>query len=299
MHILEYENYKENKKHYDSDFSYNTYLCSIPLDFPCVPLHWHNEIEIIYIKKGFAKICIDGEPYTIHEQNAAIILPGVLHSITQADNNEQPLEYENIIFDINMMLPKQGDTMSYGFFTRILNQPLNFPAIIDEASPCHTAVLQCLDQIDSLRTTYPAGYYLGIKGWLYQLFFTLESNILSQTSAPAPTPASRYSSLTRDKLKLITDFIEKQYSQKITIQKMAELCEFSQSHFMKFFKQHMGMSFIEYLNDYRLIQAAHLLKASDDDILSIALDCGFENASYFNRLFLRKYGVTPTCFRKG
>ena len=43
MHILEYENYEETKKHYDTDFSYNTYPCSIPLDFPCVPMHWHRE----------------------------------------------------------------------------------------------------------------------------------------------------------------------------------------------------------------------------------------------------------------
>lgn len=300
MHILEYENYKENKKHYDSDFSYNTYLCSIPKDFPCVPLHWHNEVEIIYIKKGSAKICVDGELYLIHNRNAAIILPGVLHSIEPLDDAVDPVEYENIIFDINILLPKQGDTMSYGFFTRILYQPANFPTIIDENSDCHKAILRCLDQIDSLRTTYPAGYYLGIKGWLYQIFFILESNILSHTSKYQKTCSfsEKYNSLTRDKLKLITDFIEKQYQQKITIEKMAELCGFSQSHFMKFFKQHMGKPFIEYVNDYRLIQAARLLKVSDDDVLAIALECGFENASYFNRLFLRKYGVTPTVFRR-
>lgn len=51
MHILEYENYQEIKSHYDSSFSYNTYLCSIPLDFYCVPVHWHSEMELICAKK--------------------------------------------------------------------------------------------------------------------------------------------------------------------------------------------------------------------------------------------------------
>ena len=69
-------------------------------------------------------------------------------------------------------------------------------------------------------------------------------------------------------------------------------------HFMKFFKLYMGKPFIAYLNEYRLIRAAHLLCASDDDILAISLECGFENVSYFNRLFLREYHMTPSKFRQ-
>ena len=61
MHILEYENYEETKKHYDTDFSYNTYPCSIPLDFPCVPLHWHRETEIIYVKSGRGMVNVRSE----------------------------------------------------------------------------------------------------------------------------------------------------------------------------------------------------------------------------------------------
>ena len=52
MQIPEYENYHETKSHSTPDFPYNAYICSIPLDFEKVPLHWHDEVEIIYIKKG-------------------------------------------------------------------------------------------------------------------------------------------------------------------------------------------------------------------------------------------------------
>ena len=53
MNIPEYEIYHETKKHSESIFPYNTYLCSIPLDFYEVPNHWHNEMEIIYIMVRF------------------------------------------------------------------------------------------------------------------------------------------------------------------------------------------------------------------------------------------------------
>ena len=52
MNILEYENYHEDKTHVELTFPYNTYLCSIPLDFSGVPLHWHDDMELIYIKKA-------------------------------------------------------------------------------------------------------------------------------------------------------------------------------------------------------------------------------------------------------
>ena len=52
MNKDQYKIYHETKTHTPDDFPYNTYLCSIPLDFKSVNLHWHNEVEIIVIKKG-------------------------------------------------------------------------------------------------------------------------------------------------------------------------------------------------------------------------------------------------------
>ena len=59
MQIPEYENYHETKSHSTPDFPYNAYICSIPLDFEKVPLHWHDEVEIIYIKKGRGRVTLD------------------------------------------------------------------------------------------------------------------------------------------------------------------------------------------------------------------------------------------------
>ena len=67
---------------------------------------------------------------------------------------------------------------------------------------------------------------------------------------------------------------------------------------LKFFKETMGMSFIQYLNDYRLEVAAKLLTTTSDDIIDISVNTGFENLSYFNRCFKKKYGTTPGRYRK-
>ena len=99
-------------------------------------------------------------------------------------------------------------------------------------------------------------------------------------------------------MKTILKYVEEHYVEHITIDDMAALTYYSKSHFMKFFKQHMGTGFIEYLNDYRLTMAERLLKSSDSSVLEIAEQSGFDNLSYFNRIFKRKYGISPGKARK-
>ena len=97
-----------------------------------------------------------------------------------------------------------------------------------------------------------------------------------------------------NKLKLIITYIENNYTHAISIQDIAKECHFSESHFMKFFKQCTGTSFISYLNDYRLLIASRLLTSTDLPVTQIAVECGFDNTSYFNRCFKKKYGEAPS-----
>lgn len=101
-----------------------------------------------------------------------------------------------------------------------------------------------------------------------------------------------------DKIKFILEYVEHHYTEKISISDIAEESGFSTSHFMKYFKNLMGTSFTAYLNDYRLTMAARMLLSSDSSVLDIATEVGIENVSSFNRIFKRRFGVTPSVYRK-
>ena len=62
---------------------------------------------------------------------------------------------------------------------------------------------------------------------------------------------------------------------------------------MKYFKQYMGVPFIQYLNEFRLEKAAGMLLSTPDPVTAVAQRCGFDNISYFNRLFREKVRKTP------
>ncbi|EKY23488.1 helix-turn-helix domain-containing protein [Clostridium celatum] len=66
---------------------------------------------------------------------------------------------------------------------------------------------------------------------------------------------------------------------------------------MRFFKKHIGMTCIQYINNYRLEKASLLLNSTSKPIMDISLEVGFDNLSYFNKLFKNKYNLTPKEFR--
>ena len=100
------------------------------------------------------------------------------------------------------------------------------------------------------------------------------------------------------KLKTALYHVQNSYAQNITIKQAADLCGFSESHFMKLFKELTGMSFTAYLVNYRLELSAKQLLETNQKIIDIATNCGFNNHSYFTRAFQKKYGFTPAKYRQ-
>lgn len=92
-------------------------------------------------------------------------------------------------------------------------------------------------------------------------------------------------------------YIQNHFNEKITLKQMADLLYLSESNFCKFFKKATGKTYSNYLNEIRINEICHLLLQSDRSINAIAFENGFETLSYFNRVFLKKKGVTPKEFR--
>ena len=180
--------------------------------------------------------------------------------------------FRAVFYILLIPIPGQSDISS-----RILHWNINFHGFFDDTCSSHEELSSCIDAIDDLCAKRPDYYELSVKGHLFHFFYLLFS------SHGSPVTFSRSKSL--DKVKQIVSYIESHYTEPITVQSAADYMGFSESHFMKFFKQHLHTTFTSYLNGYRLTIAARLLLTEDDSILSISERTGFNNLSYFNRLF--------------
>ncbi len=94
------------------------------------------------------------------------------------------------------------------------------------------------------------------------------------------------------------NYIKKNYHQAITVSDLAKEANLSESHFFRRFKRQTGKSPIAYINDYRLIMGSMLLQNTNMRISAVSAKTGFKEAYYFSKQFIKKFGVSPTAYRK-
>lgn len=96
----------------------------------------------------------------------------------------------------------------------------------------------------------------------------------------------------------VMDYSQKHLGETIRLSDVASLVDMSDSAFSHFFKKHTNLSYISYLNGIRIARACRALESTAMSISEICWDCGFNNKSNFNRLFLQAKGMTPSAYRK-
>ena len=92
-------------------------------------------------------------------------------------------------------------------------------------------------------------------------------------------------------------YINSHYSEKITLEDLAELCELSVSYFCKLFKSEIGESFADYLTWVRIEKAIDLLRDPKMKIYEISEEVGYSDVQYFNKVFRDTTGVSPSFYR--
>lgn len=142
--------------------------------------------------------------------------------------------------------------------------------------------------------TYKQIYEIKVRNELSTLFGILnqlQKNIKETISSPKPNY------LLEKRVQVLLDYIHTYYKHKITIEDLAKTASISRTEVLRCFKAIMGLPPINYLNSYRLQRAAHLLTNTEKSIQEIAENCGFDDNSYFSKLFKKKYHVTPHEYR--
>ncbi len=279
----------ETKIHGKLSFPFIVYRGNIPEYLHSYPLHWHDEMEIIYITEGTGIITAQASKYTLHSKDMMILPPQTLHSIEQAGNNK--MEYFNILFSFSLLQNNTTDDCYQKYYLPFFDHSRIFPTLLTGSESLNQLLLPYVKDLIEHRKQ-GSSYELMVKSDLLAIL-----HHLYQYSTPSnDIELSRRN--TYDKVKKLLTYIQENYNNSIPIQQAADICGFSKSHFMKLFKDLTGTGFTQYLKDYRLEIAANQLIETNQKIIEISENTGFHNPSYFTRSFFQKYGVTPSDYRR-
>ena len=107
------------------------------------------------------RITVDFREYKVKGPTLVLILPGQLHSIDQLE--DAFMEYENIIFNPSMLIPRQNDVTATDFLLPLMSGKVTVPTIFTPVYPYYTDVIMPIDACDEISKTKPQGYELYIK----------------------------------------------------------------------------------------------------------------------------------------
>ena len=277
---------QETKHHGEVRFPFNIYPCTIPGDFRQVAVHWQDSMELVYIKRGSGLVQTGAQVCTAQSGDIFVLTPGTLHAIRQAESCT--MEYENIIFDVEL-LGGAEDLCAEKYLLPLQSGRLALPEHITPDEAWYPQAADCLKEAEEANRCKQFGYELCIKGALLRFLALL----IAQSKALPPAEKA-----STQRLRAVLQWISAHYSEPVCVADAAALCQCSPNHFMRWFRQMTGQTFIILLREYRLNAATEALRTTEDTILSISEQCGFENLSYFNREFKAHFGMTPREYRK-
>ena len=203
------------------------------------------------------------------------------------------MTWASFVFNINMLKSSNTDGALLKYIAPLLNHEHQLPIILKDNIDCYSKIFDVIEDIIYCYYEKDIAYELELKSLLFKFFSLLYKNDLIKKHQSK----NNLTINTTDKIKLVLNYINDHYSEDISINTLAELCEYSEYHFMRFFKKHIGLTCVQYINNLRLEKSSILLTSTNNAIMDVSLEVGFDNLSYFNKLFKRKYNLTPKEFR--
>ena len=253
--------------------------------------HWHNSFELIEVVEGKFYCNVDGSEFLINKGNICIINRGRLHHIYTEDSNASMCRKKTIIFNPDYFIKDQNIYEKY--ILPLLEKDAFAHIQFNIKKGIGLDINTLMKEIEALEDEKPIGYELEEYSLIYKviryLYLAYQSSKQSiHTTYDANVQIQRN----------MTSFIHEHFNSKIGLEDIADAGQVSKSTCIRLFHKYTGKSPIDFLNSYRLQMSAEKLVTTSEQITEIAYACGFGQPSYFNRLFLKEYNMTPNQYRK-
>ena len=253
--------------------------------------HWHNSFELIEVVEGKFYCNVDGSEFLINKGNICIINRGRLHHIYTEDYNASMCRKKTIIFNPDYFIKDQNIYEKY--ILPLLEKDAFAHIQFNIKKGIGLDINTLMKEIEALEDEKPIGYELEEYSLIYKviryLYLAYQSSKQSIHTTYDPNVQIQRN---------MTSFIHEHFNSKIGLEDIAEAGQVSKSTCIRLFHKYTGKSPVDFLNNYRLQMSAEKLVTTSEQITEIAYDCGFGQPSYFNRLFLKEYNMTPNQYRK-
>ncbi len=284
---MDKNNLLEDRVHGDSMFPFRIYMVDYLDGQVIFNMHWHPELEFIYVEKGIINVQVGTKKFQLEEGTGCFIPSEQLHGAYPCGDTSFKLHA--VVFSIDFLRSFGYDLIESHYLKAVKSFSFVHSMKLTPQTPEERRMLQTIVQLIDAYSNKETSYELKVKGYLFLLF----ADIFTKQSWIEHEEATQKELTKTELLKKVLQYIDQHYKQKLTVLELASQVQMSEGHFNRFFKSLVRMTPMEYINTIRINKACTLLQKSDRKMLDIAMDVGIQNQSYFIRLFKKQKGCTP------
>ena len=272
------------------------------IEFPCagysscytegtqdiIPWHWHEEIEVIYIKQGQMRLKTSASSFTLNKGDLAVINSNILHYASAVSE----CTLHSLVFSPTLITGNSDSAFAKKYVHPLLSCNSFSGYQIDSTDNAMVSdwFIQAFEAL--INENY--GFEFTIRENLSRICFYLYRKFEPQIDIKS-------SSLNQDNIRIrkMLDYIHKNFADNISLMEISDTADISERECLRCFKKILQISPIQYLLKYRVMQGAEMLLANPSGSISeIATHCGFDSPSNFAKMFKRFYNCTPREYRK-
>lgn len=276
-----------------------------------LPIRTIDDFEIIVVYQGEATFCKNNIEYPLVQGDVLMINPQEQHSAFSNTDNpcrfyfihfsiNKPLEYLEVyevtkqIDDSICKLNSEKDHEFWAMPETFLNRIYFSPFI--QLRDCKDEVFTLFEKAFIERNKGSLNSQLMISSYLVQILIILTrlliQNIMKENNSAKLSEVPRM-------LQKAVSFIYENYLEALSVQKVCQHTGISSQYLTRLFKNHFGISPIQYINQLKICYAKHLIRNSSMSMKEISYTIGIKNPYYFSRLFKKIEGIQPTLLIKG
>ena len=250
------------------------------------PWHVHPEYEIVYISTGKGKRQV-GNSISHYENGDLIFLGPNLPHYGFANDSEEP--------HTEIVVQMKADFLGEDFFNKpemaniqhlfeLSKSGLYYYGVIKEKIGQRLEKMLDMDNFQRL---------LELLDILNELAKSKEYELLHANSIQLEVNAQE-----QERIESIYQYVQDNYQESITLETIASVANMTVPSFCRYFKKQTNLTFTQFVNEFRIKQACHLLRKPELTILAVSQESGFNNLSHFNKLFKEITGLTPSDYRE-
>ena len=255
-----------------------------------IPWHRHEEIEVLYLVSGSLELCLLGRTNHLRAGDGAFINDNVLHMACSVDR----CELCSLVFRPSL-IAGAADSIFDKKYVRPLAESATVKGILLRrgAEGDGEALAQLEAAFRAMSGAEP-GYEFAVRSHLSHLWYLLYARKEADL-AENPVHASTVDAA---RLKAMLDYIHTNYAQPLTLAEIAQAANIGERECLRCFRRTIDLSPKQYLQQYRIAEAAVFLRENEWTVAEVAAHCGFDSPSNFAQTFRKYYHCSPRDFRR-